>query len=51
MITECEEKVIKEIKDISEKGKSAEVKVDRNGKWTIYEVQKKKREVEPRGGR
>ena len=48
MITESEERVIREIKDISHKGKCAEVKVDKDGKWTIYEVQKKKREVGPR---
>ena len=31
------------IKAISKQGKSAEAKVDKNGRWVIYEVNKKKK--------
>lgn len=31
------------IKEICKKGKSAEAKVDREGRWVIYEVNKKKK--------
>ena len=40
-----DKKMIEEIKTISKKGNSAEVKCDKNGNYVIYEVQKKKKKV------
>lgn len=38
-------KMVAEVKSISARGNNAEVKQDKNGKWIVYEVQKKKKKV------
>ena len=45
MMGEKEQKVIKQIDDISKRGNSAEVKKDKDGNYVVYEVQKKKKTV------
>ena len=35
-------KMVEEVKSISGRGNNAEVKRDKDGKWIIYEVKKKK---------
>lgn len=42
---EKEQKVIREIEDISKRGNCAEVKKDKDGNYVVYEVQKKKKKV------
>ena len=42
---EKEKMVMQQIKDISARGKSAEVKKDKDGNYVVYEVQKKKKKV------
>lgn len=42
---EKEKMVMQQIKDISARGNSAEVKKDKDGNYVVYEVQKKKKKV------
>lgn len=42
---EKDEEMIRELKIISAKGNSAEVKREKDGSWVIYEVQKKRKKV------
>lgn len=44
-INEKDIKMVEEIKSISDRGNSAEVKKDKDGNYVIYEVQKKKKKV------
>lgn len=45
IIGEKEKKLINKLKDISARGNNAEVKLNHDGSWTIYEVKKKKEKV------
>lgn len=40
-----DKRMIAEIKDISARGNSAEVKYDKDGKYVIYEIKKKRKQV------
>ncbi len=44
-MNENEKRMIEEINSISARGNSAEVKRDKDGRYVIYEVQKKKKTV------
>ncbi len=44
-MNEFEKKMVEEVKSISARGNSAEVKRDKDGKYIVYEVQKKKKMV------
>jgi hypothetical protein len=44
-MSEKDEKMVAELKRISDKGNNAEVKRDKNGEWIVYEVKKEKRMV------
>lgn len=41
-----DDKLLNILRRISAKGKNAEVKLDKNGKWIVYEVSKEKKLVE-----
>lgn len=45
IVNEFEKKMVEEVKSISARGNSAEVKRDKDGKYIVYEVQKKKKMV------
>lgn len=45
IMNENEKRMIEEINSISARGNSAEVKRDKDGRYVIYEVQKKKKTV------
>lgn len=45
MRTINDDKLLNILRRISEKGKNAEVKMDKNGKWVVYEVSKEKKLV------
>lgn len=40
-----DDKLLNILRRISAKGKNAEVKLDKNGKWIVYEVSKEKKLV------
>lgn len=44
--TTNDDKLLCILKRISAKGKNAEVKMDKNGKWIVYEVSKERTLVE-----
>ena len=44
-MTEADEKMVKEVKEISKNGDNAEVKMSHDGKWVVYQVTKKKKEI------
>lgn len=44
-MNENDKKMVEEVKRISAKGHNAEVKQNRDGTWTIYDVKKEKKKV------
>lgn len=44
-MTESDVKMLEEVKSISARGNNAEVKRDRQGRWIIYEIKKKKKQI------
>lgn len=44
-MSEKDQKMVEQVKEISAKGNHAEVKQDSKGEWVIYEVRKTKKKV------